>query len=566
MGQYTWFRHNGEVDLRQRISKAVQALASDAQTLLVAVSGGPDSVALLRLLQGSEYGLHVAHFDHALRADSAEDAAFVGALAASLSLPFYTGCADVAKIASEKGWNVEDAARRLRYSFLTRTAKRVGVDVVVTGHTRDDQAETVVMQLVRGAASAAGMAARRGRIVRPLLDTSRAELLDFLQEIDQPTRLDPTNLGLSYTRAWIRGEVLPGLEARYPKVKEKLAQFAALQRDQLLFLERAGERFFQNEGAEVAQLSTADVALQRGVIASLLARAEIPADTAHIEEIRRRLSSPQPVRLSLPGNRSARIAYGRLEILEAHTLSPTVDHMAETGALPPDVDPERLEAFPDPVYRTRRPGDRIRLTGGNKKLSDLLIDRKVPREARDRLQLLASGENVLWVEGVATDVRVAKATRNKDKDIVWMREALGEAKGAGSRGELPVGAVVVRGNAVVGRGSNRTETNSDPTGHAEMYALRDAAERLGDWRLTGCTLYVTLEPCPMCFGAALQAHLPRLVYGAPNHREGALGSVMDLRAAPWKRKVEVRSGVLAGEGSELLRGFFRTRRAGMEDD
>jgi tRNA(adenine34) deaminase len=120
---------------------------------------------------------------------------------------------------------------------------------------------------------------------------------------------------------------------------------------------------------------------------------------------------------------------------------------------------------------------------------------------------------------------------------------------------------VARDDEVLAVAGNRTETDADATAHAELLALRAATGRSGDWRLTGATLYVTLEPCAMCFGAVLQTHLSRVVYGADNVREGALGTVMDLAHGPWKRQPEVRGGVLPGESARLLQAFFRGRRS-----
>ena len=541
------------------VLESVARLEPEAQTLLVAVSGGSDSVALLHLLLEGPYRLHVAHFDHALRPDSAEDAAFVGGVCAALELPFHTTRAEVARVAAAKGWNVEDAARRLRYSFFTRTAKRVGADAVVTGHTRDDQAETVLMQLLRGAAFLRGMREKRGRVVRPLLNVARADLLAYLDGIDQPYLTDPTNVDTTRTRAWLRYEVLPLLRSRYPNVTRTLAGLAALQRDQETHFARESESFLEGSSVPVASLQRADAALQRQVVAQLLIRAHLQPDAAHIETVRRALRQEHPQRISLPKGYAARVAYGRLELLPPASPESTVEPKPSLPLeLPPEVDPDRLASFPDLVIRTRRPGDRVRLSGGTKKLSDLLIDHKVPREDRDALRVLASGSEALWVEGVATDVRVAQAV--EDADVGWMKEALVRAREAAARGELPVGAVVVRDGSIIGAGANTTEAARDPTGHAELHALRAAGAALGDWRLTGCTLYVTLEPCPMCFGAALQAHLPRLVYGAPNNREGALGSVADLREAPWKRSLEVRGGVLGLAAGSLLSAFFKSRR------
>ena len=143
-----------------------------------------------------------------------------------------------------------------------------------------------------------------------------------------------------------------------------------------------------------------------------------------------------------------------------------------------------------------------------------------------------------------------------------MRLALAEALLAAPSADVPVGAIVVdRAGDVVGRGHNVREAEGDPTGHAEVRALRAAAEAVGDWRLTGCTLVVTLEPCTMCAGALVLARVDRLVYGAEDPKAGAVGSLWDVvRDRRLNHRPEVVSGVLAAECSELLLAFFRSRR------
>ena len=536
------------------IFQRLEALAPGARTLLVAVSGGGDSVALLRLLEAAPYRLVVAHVDHALRPGSADAADFVGALCEARGVPCHTVRLEVARIAGERGWNLEDAARRVRYNFLTRTAKRAGADAILTAHTQDDHAETVLMQLLRGAAHATGIPARRGLIVRPLLGVSRRQLRDYLEGLKQPFLVDETNADTRRTRAWLRHVVVPLLASRYPDVRKKLARFAELQREQADVLHAQAQRLFRDGGLELARLRREPPALQRTAVAALLQEAGIAPDTFHLEQIRRHLTATDPTRLSLPKNKRARIAYGRLVVVAEVSLQP----LNLSAALPADLDPAKLAAFSKLYRRTRVPGDRIRLAGGSKKLSDLLIDRKVPRELRDSLAVLATDpvgpSEVLWVEGVATDVRVARA--QPDPDVRWMRQALAQAERAAHAGEVPVGAVVVRGDELLAAAANTTRSDADPTAHAELKALRGAARVLGDWRLEGCTLYVTLEPCPMCFGAALSAHLPRVVYGAANRREGALGGVTDLLEHSWKRTLVVRAGVLARDAEQLLQDFF----------
>ena len=149
------------------------------------------------------------------------------------------------------------------------------------------------------------------------------------------------------------------------------------------------------------------------------------------------------------------------------------------------------------------------------------------------------------------------------RDEEFMRAALGEAAAAARAGEVPVGAIVVAGGAIVGRGSNAPISNHDPSAHAEIAALRDAAARLGNYRLPDCDLYVTLEPCAMCAGAIIQARIRRLVYGAPDPKTGACGSVVDLFADPrLNHHTTVTAGVLAGECGALLKAFFAERRNG----
>ncbi|MFZ0760322.1 MAG: tRNA adenosine(34) deaminase TadA [Candidatus Sulfotelmatobacter sp.] len=147
------------------------------------------------------------------------------------------------------------------------------------------------------------------------------------------------------------------------------------------------------------------------------------------------------------------------------------------------------------------------------------------------------------------------------KDELWMEEALRSAQRALEAGEVPVGAVVVCDAKVVGRGWNRNISSSDPTAHAEIIALREAGATIGNHRLADCELFATIEPCAMCAGALVHARIKRLVYGADDPKAGAVHSVMQVVNHPQlNHLIEVRGGVLAGRGAELLQAFFRTRR------
>ena len=145
-------------------------------------------------------------------------------------------------------------------------------------------------------------------------------------------------------------------------------------------------------------------------------------------------------------------------------------------------------------------------------------------------------------------------------DEELMRQAMALAKEAAQEGEVPVGCVITLDGRVVGRGRNRREVGKNALAHAEIEAINDACRTLGGWRLWQCTLYVTLEPCPMCAGAIINARIPRVVYGAADPKAGSCGSVTDLFALPYNHKPEVVSGLLEQECSSLLTDFFRRLR------
>jgi len=148
-----------------------------------------------------------------------------------------------------------------------------------------------------------------------------------------------------------------------------------------------------------------------------------------------------------------------------------------------------------------------------------------------------------------------------DRDELYMRHALSLAQAAADRGDVPVGALVVRDDAIIGVGFNTREHRGDPTGHAEVVALREAAATTGHWRADDCTLYVTLEPCPMCAGALVNARVARVVYGAEDPKAGAVRSLYRICEDPrLNHRLDVRAGVLAEASAALLKDFFQSAR------
>jgi tRNA(Ile)-lysidine synthase len=523
--------------------------------MLVAVSGGRDSVALLHLAHQIGLRVAVAHLDHGIREDSDEDAAFVRDLCLSLSVPFHTDRVNVPDLAKKRGWGLEETARKLRYAFLTRTAQELKSSAILTAHTQNDNAETIVMQLLRGTARATGIPARRDRILRPLLGTARAELEAFLVECNLPWRDDPTNQDTHYTRNWVRLEVLPLLETRYPAAIQSLARYTDISTDEDALLEE-----FAGLVPSWASWRDQPKPMQRRLIRRLLEAARVRTDHDHIEALREALGdAAAPVRVSLPEDHTGLVQDGRVYVFddadELKSAAPSGVNLEPHGPSD-DLD---FSAFPASQARFWRPGDRIRLSGGTRKVSDVFSDRRVPRELRPRVPVVAQDQDVFWIgtDPPITDIRIAPVP---DLEMDAMTEAIRLGQEAFDDGEVPVGAVVLRGGDIVGRGRNRSRALNDMTRHAELEAIRDAARHLNTPYLSNCTLVVTLEPCPMCLGAMLEARVPRVVFGATNNKAGALGGVDGSLRAPWLHQLEVRQNVRAGECSALLTAFFERVR------
>ncbi len=511
------------------------------QRVVVGVSGGLDSVALLRALVLAGARPVAVHLDHALRPESAGDARWVANLAVSLNLPNESARVDVAAVAAARGWNLEDAARRVRYDFLGRVAKRHSASAVLTAHTRRDVAETVLMQLLRGEAVLNGIPAERGRVRRPWLAVPRADLESFLHALGQGWREDASNANPVFTRAWVRCEVMPVLSDRFPSAEASLARVANYAAQDDLVLTALALRLNPH-----TPLERQPTAVLRRFVRRELEDAGLPFHAPHLEMLAEALRAGETAHITLPGAREVTATGGRLHLAAQRWSEPAF-------TLPPGWQ-----------RRARQDGDRIRLPGGTRKLSDVLTDLKVPRAERDAVALLVSDDGVQWV-GLDPAVWAVGAREEAgvaiDPNDSAMGEALALARQAAAAEEVPVGAVVVGPDgAVVGRGRNTSRADGDMTRHAELAALREAAATLGTPYLTDCTLVVTLEPCPMCLGAALEARVGRVVYGAANPKAGALGGVTDMLSGHWGHVPTVTGGVRAAESSRLLRATFQDIR------
>jgi tRNA(Ile)-lysidine synthase len=402
-------------------------LIAPGDRVLVAVSGGADSsalaAALAALRDGGELSaVSAAHVDHGLRPESALDAEAAERLCRALGLPFVS-----LRVKVPPG-NVQAQARQERYRALRGEARRSGATRIATGHTRSDQAETVLLRLLRGAGSRglSGIPPRRGILVRPLIDRSRAEVLGFLADLGLSWREDPTNATPRYARNRVRHQLMPVLERLAPAAERSLARAADLLRaDERALLARA-RRLASGSDVERDALSAEPEAVRRRVVRLLWARvARTPGELtqAHVEAVLSHLRRRRPWRVSLPGGAEARGRYGRVELVpgagrvRASALAPVslpapgrYELTERRAAVWVSAGNPGLLSWPLEL-RTRRPGDLFRPErgAGGKKLKAWLIDRRIPREERDLLLMVASGPTILAIPELGVRSREAGA-------------------------------------------------------------------------------------------------------------------------------------------------------------
>ena len=440
--------------LIQQIQSTIEAhaLLPRGSHVLVGVSGGADSVALLcalmELAEALDLRISVAHLNHGIRPEAEDDALFVKALCRELGAFYQQEEVDVPAAAKASGASLEMAAREARYAFFARVAAERGADVVATAHTRDDQAETVLLKLCRGAGTAGlrGIARQTRienvRVIRPLLDFSREDVERFLNDRGQRWREDATNDDTQFRRNFVRHEVLPLLERGLnPRVKEALARTAELIGDEETLLatltKQALERAHdETDALQVAALSTMEPALRRRVLQAWLIRVGIPKANVTFDVIERLDAATQftdgSQTIDLASGQSVRREYDLLRVVDVaaditaipeteltvpgETLIPSAglritasltEGFERTPAGPLGQFPckawIRWDADVPPVLHVRawRPGDRIHPVGleGSCKLQDLFVDAKVPRCDRTRIPVVTSGDEVVWLPG-----------------------------------------------------------------------------------------------------------------------------------------------------------------------
>ncbi|MBW6462689.1 MAG: tRNA lysidine(34) synthetase TilS [Firmicutes bacterium] len=449
-------------------------LLSDNETIVLAVSGGPDSLCLLYMFNNLavEYNLKlvVAHLNHCLRPEGLQEASAVEKIANSFNLPCEVKAVDIRAYKQSLGVGEEEAGRRARYSFLLEVARKYGASKIATGHHRDDQAETVLLNIIRGSSldGLSGILPIRKwkgvKLIRPLLCLWRVEIESYCRELNLKPFTDSSNLETDYKRNKLRLELIPLIEARYnPKIREGLAGLADLAaRDRHLLQSLARlkyiklARFTDSETIFKQKiLSELPLAL-RGRVVYMAIKKYLPTgkiSRTHVEQVLRQVMNNKTGQiLTLPGGLKVEQSYDNILFFfrkpqERKEIKPDIlpvpgrifigDRFMIESRLVSLEDlswpPCKLEAYLDYnklpsgmiTVRSRKPGDRFfpQGAGGSKKLKDFLIDQKIQRNRRDLIPVVAVQDEIIWLAGV----RIAepyRITEETDQVLLLQYKAL----------------------------------------------------------------------------------------------------------------------------------------------
>lgn len=429
--------------LEQRVEQSLRTLGiTDDDGVALACSGGADSIALLHLLVRTSIEIHIAvvHVDHGLRPDSAADAVFVAAEAERLGLP----CRVMeVEVAGTRRVSIEAAARDARYSALESARAELSCRWLATAHTLDDQAETVLLRLMRGG-SLGGIAPIRDAIVRPLLDVTRDELRLWLRDQRIDWREDPTNADPRLERNWVRSQLLPLLRTRRDGVARVLARAAETARIDDEALELLAEEHLRRAEVDDAGLffpaSDLPRALRTRLARTALRRCGIDPTCAELEAVERLRAGG---RVRCRGVTVQRLQDGLAFVREPlpilGSLQLPTDGVVEARdwgvrvRVGPADEPAWMWRSPlagdaRAVLRPRKRGERVRTRSGSRKVQDVLVDAKVPRVFRDLVPVVASGPDALAVVGLTsypepstTVVDVEPVSTTWSRKVLWTR-------------------------------------------------------------------------------------------------------------------------------------------------
>jgi len=446
-------------------------MLNQGDRVLVAVSGGPDSVCLLHVLHALakelDLSLHVAHLDHMFRGqESADEALFVADLAKKLGVPATIEHVDVPAFCLERGLSSQEGARDIRYRFFHRVADETDADRIATGHTANDQAETFLMRLIRGAgvSGLSSIPPVRENIIRPLINATREEVLEHLRAISQEFKTDPSNATLVYTRNRIRLEVLPMLRRFNPRIVETLADEANLLRDENeavnAYLDAIAETAFVHENDVVSVkrdvLESLPPAFQRRLLRKVtglicgdpvaLSQERIDAALAFMDTAQtgRTMNLIHDLAVTREYNRfifsrkDAAVGFTHMLVAPGLTILPLHGWEIEAELVNSAQDSYAggnylwqatfdYDKIASPLsFRSRHAGDWFSpagMDGKHKKLQDYFVDEKVPQRKRNSIPLLCSGEDILWVVGMRTDERFLAGPDTLKRLLVTVRSS-----------------------------------------------------------------------------------------------------------------------------------------------
>ncbi|MDO4453641.1 MAG: tRNA lysidine(34) synthetase TilS [Eubacteriales bacterium] len=432
-------------------------MIEEGDHVIAGVSGGPDSVYLLFLLtqyqKSVPFSISVVHVEHGIRGqESREDAQFVQRLCKKMELPFFLFEVDAQKEARTKKISTEEAGRILRYHAFEEVCRRSGANKIAIAHNEDDQAETILWNLARGSglAGLCGMQPVRGKLIRPMLTTSRTEIEQWLEENEIETRQDKTNLEEIYTRNKIRHQIIPRLkEGINAQAVRHIAEAGQKIQKAEAFLQKMTDQAQEvclERSENSARIQIEPFLNQEAIIQEYLIRRAVSEvsdglkdfTNRHMEALLKIARGAEQAQTNLPGGVIGRKEKGLLILSQAETdcrekknifIEVPVPGIVqlENGMAEFTLEETKCQRIPEKSYtkwidydtiksrlilRSRLPGDYLIINkeGGKKKLKDYLIDRKVPREERDSILLLADGSHILWVVGF----RISEACKVKE--------------------------------------------------------------------------------------------------------------------------------------------------------
>lgn len=420
--------------LTEKVKKFISAnsLIKDGESVLVAFSGGADSMCLLHILKRLSYNVSAAHLNHMLRGkESDNDECVAREFCEKHNIPFYVTHADIARISKETGVSEETAGRNERYKFFDLVSKENNIDKIATAHNEDDNAETILMHLIRGCGTAglAGIPVKRENIVRPLLCCSRSEIEDYCKKHSLPYVTDSSNLSNIYTRNKIRHELLPLFKEYNAGILSTFTSLSELMTaDKKYFDEIIGETVGNRTCFITQKLKSMPDSLIYRIVLRLSKNAGLSPEFKHIKAITKLIKSDRSgKKINVPGG-VFEISCGVLSALKKTSENFCYNIIPDSET---ELDAFRLIACDkilsdlyfilpinsDITVRSRQPGDNIRVRGMTKKISDLFIDKKIPANKRNEIPLLTVDGEIIYVFGLEKSDLVLNYTKN-DKTFV----------------------------------------------------------------------------------------------------------------------------------------------------